>query len=137
MGVLINGLSPEKILMGRKVRILHIINSFQPGGAEAMLCRMLERMDRNSFDPYVVSLIDDLRVAGPVIKAGIPLKVMDIEPGKPDPRGPMRLVKYLNKLRPDIVQTWMDHSNLIGGVAARRGGLDRTAADRPRAAAAP
>jgi glycosyltransferase involved in cell wall biosynthesis len=105
--------------MGRKVRIVHIINSFEPGGAEAMLCRLLERTDRQSFDPYVVSLIDDLRVAGPVRQTGTPIEVMGIEPGKPDPRRLIRLVRHLRTLRPDIVQTWMDHSNLIGGLAAR------------------
>jgi glycosyltransferase involved in cell wall biosynthesis len=105
--------------MRRKVRIVHIINSFEPGGAEAMLCSLLKRTDRQSFDPSVVSLIDDLRVAGPVLQAGVPIEVMGIEAGKLDPRGLIRLVRHLRKLRPDIVQTWMDHSNLIGGLAAR------------------
>jgi glycosyltransferase involved in cell wall biosynthesis len=106
-------------VMDQKVRIVHIINSFQPGGAEAMLCSLLERTDRERFEPSVVSLIDELQLAGPVIKSGIPVTVMGLRPGIFDPRGPIRLMRHLRKLRPDVVQTWMDHSNLIGGIAAR------------------
>jgi glycosyltransferase involved in cell wall biosynthesis len=105
--------------MGRKVRVVHIINSLTFGGAEAMLCNLLTRTDRDRFEPHVVSLIDDLKLAAPILNAGIPLQVMGMRPGLPNPSGPAKLVRHLRRLRPEIVQTWMDHSNLIGGVAAR------------------
>jgi len=105
--------------MGDKVRVVHIINSLTFGGAEAMLCNLLLRTDRNIFEPHVVCLIDDLNLAGPILKAGIPVDVIGMRPGIADPRGPMKLVRHLRQLRPDVVQTWMDHSNLIGGLAAR------------------
>ena len=105
--------------MKQKIRIIHIINSFEFGGAEAMLCNLLLRTDRDRFEPSVVSLIDDLRVAGPVFEAGIPLVTMGMKPGIPDPRAIARLGRYLRRERPAVVQTWMDHSNLIGGLAAR------------------
>jgi glycosyltransferase involved in cell wall biosynthesis len=102
-----------------KLRVVHVINSFEFGGAEAMLCNLLVRTDRASFEPSVVALIDDLTVAGPVRDAGIPITTMGMRPGLPDPRGVWRLARHLRRVRPDIVQTWMDHSNLIGGLAAR------------------
>jgi glycosyltransferase involved in cell wall biosynthesis len=105
--------------MPKKLRIVHVINSFECGGAEAMLCNVLLRTDRDRFDPSVVSLIDDLTVAGPVLAAGIPLLTMGMKPGLPDPRGVVRLAEHLRRLRPDVIQTWMDHSNLIGGLTAR------------------
>jgi glycosyltransferase involved in cell wall biosynthesis len=105
--------------MSDNVRVVHIINSFEFGGAEAMLCNLLQRSDRRRFDPHVISLIDDLRVAGPIVDAGIPLATMGMKPGLPNPLAIVRLIKHLRRLRPAIVQTWMDHSNLIGGVAAR------------------
>jgi glycosyltransferase involved in cell wall biosynthesis len=101
-----------------KLRIVHVINSFEFGGAEAMLCNLLLRTDRNRFDLHVVSLIDDLTVARPVLNAGIPIVTMGMKPGVPDPRGVTRLARHLRQLRPHVVQTWMDHSNLIGGLAA-------------------
>ena len=103
----------------RPLRILHVINSFEYGGAEAMLCALLLRTDRERFEPSVVSLIDDLTVAGPVLRAGIPVVTVGMKPGIPDPRGVAGLARQVRRLKPDVVQCWMDHSNLIGGVAAR------------------
>lgn len=105
--------------MAHRTRVVHIINSFEFGGAEAMLCNLLLRSDRERFDLHVVSLIDDLRVAGPIIEAGIPLVTMGMKPGVPRPGAVLRLIRHLRKLRPDVIQTWMDHSNLIGGICGR------------------
>jgi glycosyltransferase involved in cell wall biosynthesis len=44
---------------------------------------------------------------------------MGMTAGVPDPLRVGRLAGYLRRKRPDVIQTWMDHSNLIGGVAAR------------------
>lgn len=107
--------------MADKIRVVHIINSFASGGAEAMLCNLLRHCDRNRFEPSVVSLIDDLTIAGSVLRAGIPVVTMRMRPGIPDPRGMIRLAFHLRRVQPDVVQTWMDHSNLIGGVATRLG----------------
>lgn len=103
----------------RRIKVLHIINSFEFGGAEVMLCNLALRTDTDHFETTIVSLIDDLSVAGPVIRAGIPIATMGMKPGIPDPLRVGRLAGYLRRQRPDVIQTWMDHSNLIGGVAAR------------------
>src|SRR5438477_1327473 len=105
--------------MTRKIRIVHVISSFPFGGADAMLCNLLVNTNRERFEPFVVSLIDDLTTADPVLGAGIPVVTAGMRPGVPDPRGLIRLASHLRRLRPDIVQTWMDHSNLIGALAAR------------------
>ena len=102
-----------------KIKIVHIINSFEFGGAEVMLGNLLARTDRERFEPVVVSLIDDLRLADGIVAAGIPVRVLGMRPGVPDPRAVARLAVLLRRERPRVVQTWMDHSNLIGGLAAR------------------
>ncbi|MGB7161541.1 MAG: glycosyltransferase [Tepidisphaeraceae bacterium] len=100
-------------------RVVHVINSFEYGGAEAMLCNVLLRTDLRRFEPSVVSLIDDLTVAGPILEAGIPLTVIGMRPSAPNPYHFIRLARHLHRVQPAVVQTWMDHSNLIGGLAAR------------------
>ena len=109
----------KRISLKPKIKIAHIINSFEYGGAEAMLCNMLTRTDLDRFEPTVVALIDDLTVAEPLSKAGIPLVTMGMRAGVPDPRGIAKLAAHLRRERPRVVQTWMDHSNLIGGLATR------------------
>ncbi len=105
-----------------RIRIIHIINSFEFGGAEAMLVNLLLRTDADRFAPSVVALIDDMSVAGPVMRAGIPIEVIGMKSGLPDPRKVLKLATHLRRQRPQVVQTWMDHSNLIGSVAARMAG---------------
>lgn len=102
-----------------RIRVLHVINSFQHGGAETMLCNLVLRTDLRRFEPSVVSLIDDLTVAGPLLRAGIGVTTMGMRPGVPDPRGVANLAQHLRKVRPHVVQSWMDHSNLLTSLAAR------------------
>jgi len=102
-----------------KIKVVHIINTFGYGGAEVMLCSLLTRTDRERFEPMVVSLSDVLSLAERVEALGIPVRAIGMRPGVPDPRGVVRLARLLHRERPQVVQTWMDHSNLIGGVVAR------------------
>ena len=67
----------------------------------------------------VVVLVNVLPLAERVEALGIPVRVIGMRPGVPDPRRVVRLARLLHRERPQVVQTWMDHSNLIGGVAAR------------------
>lgn len=100
-------------------KIVHIINSLEFGGAEMMLANLLARSDRERFDPVVVLLINDLTLADRIEPLGVPIRVIGMKPGLPDPRGVAALARLLRRERPALVQTWMDHSNLIGGLAAR------------------
>ena len=104
--------------MSKKLRILHIINSFEFGGAEAMLCNLIQRTDRARFEPMVAALIDEMAVAGPIKDAGVPIVAMGMKASIPDPRGVARLSRHIRRTRPDVIQCWMDHSNLLGGLAA-------------------
>jgi glycosyltransferase involved in cell wall biosynthesis len=104
--------------VNKRIRILHIINSFEFGGAEAMLCNLILRTDRTRFEPFVAALINVMSVAAPIKDAGIPVVAMGMKPGIPDPRGVARLSRHVRRTRPDVIQCWMDHSNLLGGLAA-------------------
>jgi glycosyltransferase involved in cell wall biosynthesis len=103
------------------ITVLHLITGLETGGAEGMLARLVTRTDRSRFRSVVVSMTDSGAV-GPVIAgAGIPVETLGIRRGMIDPRGVTRLIGLLRRYRPDIVQTWLYHADLLGLIAARLG----------------
>lgn len=108
-----------------KIRLVHIITGLKTGGAEMMLYKLLSQINRDKFDCHVISLTDD-GVIGPKIQAlGIPVFSVGMRNGLPDPIGFFRLVIQLKKHRPDIVQTWLYHADLLGGLAAKLIGVKK------------
>ncbi|MSR77600.1 MAG: glycosyltransferase [Candidatus Omnitrophica bacterium] len=105
------------------VKVLHIITNLATGGAEMMLLRLLTHSDRSRFQSEVISLtaIDSL---GARIQAlGIPVKALHMSrKGIPNPFQIIQLARWIKQSNPDIVQTWMYHADLIGGVAAKMAG---------------
>jgi glycosyltransferase involved in cell wall biosynthesis len=101
------------------MRIIFITTSLTSGGAEIMLHKLLQHLDRRRYDPLVISLGSKGEV-GPRIEAlGIPVLSLNIKPGLPNPLKFLKLVSILKKFEPDLVQTWMYHADLLGGLAAR------------------
>ena len=107
------------------MRIVFITTTLSTGGAEMMLLELLRHLDRRRFDPYVISLRTKGEV-GPRIEAlQIPVLALGMRPGLPDPLKVLTLVSYLQKTRPNLVQTWMYHADLLGALAARLAGCRR------------
>lgn len=102
------------------ITIAHIITGLGQGGAETMLLKLLQQTDRTKFSVRVISL---LAPPGPIaarIEAlGIPVAALGIGRRVPNPAGLWRLAAMLREGRPDLVQTWMYHADLVGGVAAK------------------
>lgn len=96
-------------------RICLVITGLSTGGAEMMLLKLLQSMDRVRFTPEVVSL-STLGEIGPRLQAmGIPVLALGMRPGRPDARRFWALVRHLRKSAPDVVHTWMYHADLLGG----------------------
>lgn len=103
-------------------RILFLTTGLYAGGAEVMLLRLLSRLDRQRFVPSVISLIQLGPVGEKIAQLGIPVRSLGMKPGKPTVVSIWRLVRWLRRERPHVMQTWMYHANLLGGVAARLAG---------------
>ena len=113
------------MLAATKVRLVHIITGLQTGGAEMMLYKLLNEINREKFDCHVISLTSE-GVIGPKISAlGIPVVAIGMRNGLPDPIGFFKLLRTLKKLKPDIVQTWLYHADLLGGLAAKFAGVQK------------
>lgn len=100
-------------------RIAHVITGLTAGGAEEMLLKLLEIGRGDPRTSVVISLTDIGPIGARISALGVPVHALGMHRGRPDPAALFRLVALLRRERPDVVQTWMYHSDLLGGVAAR------------------
>nr|WP_091657014.1 glycosyltransferase [Massilia sp. PDC64] len=105
------------------MRIAHVIIGLNVGGAELMLKRLVESYPAASGYSHSVISLTQIGVVGEQMKAaGIPVAVIGMRSALDVPRVLVALVRILRKTRPDVVQTWMYHADLLGGLAARVSG---------------
>jgi glycosyltransferase involved in cell wall biosynthesis len=104
-----------------KFKVVHIITSLANGGAEGVLFRLCSH---DSVHHHIVFSLQDEGKYEPLLRAhGIEVHTVGMRPNIPSPIALLTLIRLLRKHRPDIVQTWMYHADLIGGIAARMAGI--------------
>jgi glycosyltransferase involved in cell wall biosynthesis len=101
------------------IKVLHIITDLSAGGAETMLYRLLSKMDTERFENEVISLTSLGDIADKIGSNGVPVRALGMEMGVPNPMPVARLFRWIRRSKPQIVQTWMYHANLTGGLTAR------------------
>lgn len=103
------------------LRIVHVITGLNDGGAEAVLYRLCKHDQANQHQ--VVSLSGAGKY-GPMLEVlGVSVTTLNMSPGRASPLAFIRLVRLLHREKPDVVQTWMYHGDLFGGLAARTAGI--------------
>jgi glycosyltransferase involved in cell wall biosynthesis len=103
-------------------RIMHVITTMGPAGAETMLCRMAAGMDASRFENEIVSLTGILDLAQKMQGIGIKVRTLGMDKSIPNPLLVMRLARWIRESKPDVIHTWMYHANLVGALAARVAG---------------
>ena len=104
------------------MKITHVISGLTAGGAQTMLYKLLSQMDQTAFASEVIPLADVGSLDKKIRALGIPVRSLGMRPGVPNPWGVHRLARWLRRDPPDLVQTWMYHADLIGGLAAKLAG---------------
>jgi glycosyltransferase involved in cell wall biosynthesis len=100
-----------------RIKILHIINDLSVGGAEMMLYKLLSGINRERFEPVVISLIDRGKLRDSIEALGVEVYTTSMRPGRPTPASILRLIRLTRRLKPDLIQGWMYHSCLAGQLA--------------------
>jgi hypothetical protein len=103
------------------MKVIHIISGLNDGGAEAVLYRLCKHNQANHH--YVVSLSGSGKYGAKLVALGISVTTLKMQPRRPSPLAFIRLVRLLWRNKPDVVQTWMYHGDLFGGLAARAAGI--------------
>ena len=96
------------------LRVCHVVHDTNFGGTESMLYKVIaELKDKHEFS--VVSLMGCGPIGEAIEKLGVPVHALRIaENGKPKPHRLFRAMTKLRELKPDVVQTWAYHSDLVG-----------------------
>ncbi|MBL8252920.1 MAG: glycosyltransferase [Candidatus Competibacter sp.] len=104
-----------------KKKVLHVITSLNDGGAEGVLYRLCSTDIK--YIHFVISLRNTGKYGSLLEQAGIEVHCLNMLPGRVTLGGLLRLWRLLRQSKPDIVQTWMYHADLIGGILARLSGI--------------
>ncbi|MBK1830937.1 glycosyltransferase [Verrucomicrobiaceae bacterium R5-34] len=109
----------EPIQPPRK-KVLHLVNDVGYGGAQVLLKRLSIGLKQQGFDQTVVSVlpIETIGKLAPEFEqAGIPVRSLNMDGPLQGLSGLVKLGRILRDEQPDLVQTWMFHSALIGEFA--------------------
>jgi glycosyltransferase involved in cell wall biosynthesis len=104
------------------VKILHLITSLEQGGAEAVLFR-LTVASTPAVEHVVISMGGDAYHVPKLCAAGIEVHTLNMRRGRLSLSGLLRLRRLIIDAHPDVVQTWMYHADLVGGLIARWAGV--------------
>ncbi|HXJ07213.1 MAG TPA: glycosyltransferase [Candidatus Acidoferrum sp.] len=104
------------------IKVMHIITTLGPAGAENMLCRIASGMDGARFENEIISLTDILDLAERMQGIGVRVRTLGMKSNVPNPLLVLRLAQWIRETKPDVIHTWMYHANLVGSLAARLAG---------------
>jgi len=99
------------------MKVVHIATSLMEGGMQTVLQRLV--VGDTADEHVVISLLDE-GAFGPRLRADvIEVHALDMPRGRLTLSGLRKLWRLLRENRPDAVQTWLYHADLIGGLFAR------------------
>jgi glycosyltransferase involved in cell wall biosynthesis len=105
---------------GHSVRVVHVIHSLEPGGAESVLAEFARVAPAHGIEMAVmpISRIRSRAILGDLESAGVPVLPLDLV-NRWDPRAFARAVTWLRPWGPDVIHTHLKHADLVGSVASR------------------
>lgn len=104
------------------LRVMHVISGLLHGGAETVLFR-LATAPGGTVRHTVVSMRGEGVMGARLREAGVEVICLDMQGWTGNVHGLWRLYRLLRERRPDVVQTWMYHADLIAGLVARLAGI--------------
>lgn len=103
------------------MKIVHIITGLNNGGAEGVLYRLC-KFDTEC-EHVVISMMGEGKYGSLLKNAGITVHYLNMAQGAVSLLSLCKLHRLLLLHKPDAVQTWMYHADLIGGLVARIAGI--------------
>jgi glycosyltransferase involved in cell wall biosynthesis len=108
------------------MKILHVITGLEVGGAEYMLLRLIKVARQQYEDEHVVvSLTTKGKIGEDLTSLGIEVYALNMRGVRQFFSAFMELRKLTRQLAPDLIQTWLYHSDFLAGFAARSCGFKK------------
>lgn len=101
------------------MKILHVITGLGVGGAERTLYNLLENGLAKRHEIYVLSLTNEGVYGSRIRELGVHVSALNMARSLTVISVIWRLRKLVRKVRPDLIQGWMYHGNLIASLARR------------------
>ena len=97
------------------MRVLHVITSLGPGGAQATLLKLLEAQP-SSIDQLIVCLKSNDKYSVYADRLGVQVIYLDVDSLSHGLKGLCRLWHVCKKWNPTLIQTWLYHGDLFGSL---------------------
>lgn len=107
----------------RKKRVLHLVTGLEVGGTETMLLKTVPRM-QDELENRICALIGHGPMGPKLEQAGVPVHYLALR-GLWDIGIIWRFRRVIREFEPDIVVTYLIHSDLFGRIFARLFGVKR------------
>ena len=104
--------------MNPKIRILYLFVNLNYGGAETGLLRNLKNLNKDIYDPCVVSIEKRGTVGEKIEQLGIEVVYLNDKGRLFSPGLMIKIAKILEEKKPDILQTSLFYANFYGRIAA-------------------
>ncbi len=106
------------------VKVCHLIHDLGPGGAEHVLVDLASVAASAGLEMSVVSMMptDGLRYPEVLRGLGITVRSLGLHAWW-DPRGPRRLRRVVDELRPEVLHSHLKHADVVAGRVATQTGI--------------
>ncbi|MBK6876964.1 MAG: glycosyltransferase [Ignavibacteria bacterium] len=122
----VSGLS-NNLQPGKKIKILFNIPNFNTAGSGRALLNVIERLDKNSFEPEICCRHSKGELFTQAQSLGIPIHIAHfttlMKPRGRAFRNVVRLSKFFKKLNPDIIHSYNYSDDYSEALAARLAGI--------------
>src|SRR5687767_9808047 len=113
---------------GSPRRLALVITGLEPGGAERALTHLALRINRDKFQPAVISLRPrpsgvQAELVEQLEAAGVPVDFLNARSKWQFPATIWNLSRRLRTLRPAVVQSFLFHANVTAALAAKLQGI--------------
>ena len=108
-------------MSNRPLHILHVITDLEDGGAEGTLYRLCKYDTQNHHT--VISLMDKGKFGPLLEEMGVSVYCLGMPRGKVNFLRLVRFWRLVRSIQPDLVQTWLYHADLLGGLIAWLAGM--------------